>query len=67
MGECCSKFCGCIAYCCQKTYQCVVATKNCVKACCACWFYPIKERCCRCCDKCDKYYSPYKDEAYTYV
>ncbi|OMJ80323.1 hypothetical protein SteCoe_19419 [Stentor coeruleus] len=67
MGACWTAYCKCVVVVCQTTYRCIVFTKNKIKQCCACWWYPLKERCCNCCDRCDKYMNPYKDEAYSTI
>ena len=70
MGACasCCEWTGkAIATCCKYTYKGIIETKNLVKRCCTCWWYPLKERCLGCCDSCDRRLNPYKDHAYETV
>ena len=67
MGACCDAMAKGIATCCKYSYKCVIETKNCVKRCCTCWWYPVKERCFGCCDSLDRKLNPYKDMAYETV
>ena len=59
--KCCDGYSDCIICVCKRLYGCLVVIKNCIAACCACWWYPLKERCATCCEKCDKEKHPYKD------
>ena len=67
MGSCWSAYCACVVTVCKGVYHCILFTKDKIKQCCACWWYPLKERCCGCCDRCDKHLNPYKDEAYSTI
>ncbi len=45
-------------------YNCILAVKNGIVACCAACWYPVKERCTNSSDCCDHKMNPYKDPNY---